>query len=275
MKPYAELVVRRMPEVCPRSAEIAEIDDHEILGGVLRQQQPVPRAVNDGPSDAMHDWEFRGRRDTMPLSRSTLSRLVLGLSDGRPIVSADDLILTTLAETIALHERVKQGDLKPLTDAAAAIVASLRQGGTLFIFGNGGSASDAQHVAAELVGRFQRERAAMAAIALTTDTSVLTGIGNDYSFERIFERQIEALGRRGDVAFGISTSGQSPNVIAALSAARARGLGTIALTGRDGGAVGKAASIHVNVPSESTARTQEVHRTLLHVICDLVERAFL
>jgi len=144
----------------------------------------------------------------------------------------------------------------------------------VLLFGNGGSAADAQHLAAEFVGRFQRERRALAAIALTADTSVLTAIGNDYTFDRVFARQVEALGKRGDVAFGISTSGRSPNIVAALETARARGLQTIALTGRDGGAVGRAAAIHINVPSDATARVQEVHRTVLHIICDIVERAF-
>ena len=176
----------------------------------------------------------------------------------------------TLTETVALHEHARQ-HAQPVLDAAVAIIGALRAGGKLLLFGNGGSAADAQHVAAEFVGRFQRERAAMAAIALTTDTSVLTGIGNDYAFDRVFARQIEALGRTGDVAFGISTSGQSPNVVAALVAARALGLQTIALTGRDGGAVGRTAAIHVNVPSDNTARVQEVHRTLLHVMCEIVE----
>ena len=185
-----------------------------------------------------------------------------------------ELARHTLAETIALHERVRQADPRAIVEAAAAIVASLRRGGKLLVFGNGGSAADAQHVAAELVGRFTRERGGLAAIALTTDTSVLTSIGNDYAFDRVFARQVEALGRDGDVALAISTSGASANVLAALEAARARGLRTIALTGRDGGAAGRAAEVHVNVPSESTPRVQEVHRTLLHVICDLVERAF-
>jgi len=177
-----------------------------------------------------------------------------------------------MADTIALHERVRQADPQPLLDAAAVIVSALGRGGKLLLFGNGGSAADAQHVAAELVGRFQRERAALAAIALTADTSVLSSIGNDYAFERVFARQVEAIGRRGDVAFGISTSGGSLNVLAGLTTARDLGLRTVALTGRDGGAVGSAAEIHLNVPSDSTARVQEVHRTLLHVICDLVER---
>jgi phosphoheptose isomerase len=185
-----------------------------------------------------------------------------------------DLVRATLSDTIELHARVKAADPKPIVDAAAAIVEALTRGGTLLTFGNGGSASDAQHVAAELVGRFQRERRALAAIALTADTSVLTAIANDQTFDRVFTRQIEAMGRSGDVAFGISTSGVSPNIVAALETARARGLQTIALTGRDGGAVGRAAAIHINVPSNATARVQEVHRTILHIICDLVERAF-
>ncbi len=188
---------------------------------------------------------------------------------------ADDpraLLMRTLDDTIALHEHAKE-HAQPVLDAAAAITESIRAGGKLLLFGNGGSAADAQHVAAEFVGRFQRERAAMAALALTTDTSILTSIGNDYAFDRIFARQIEALGRKGDVAFAMSTSGTSPNVVAALVAARALGLQTIALTGNDGGAVGRAAAIHLNVPSANTARVQEVHRTLLHVICDLVERS--
>ena len=184
-----------------------------------------------------------------------------------------DLLRTTLAESIALHQRVMDADPQPVLRAAAAIAEAVRGGRKLLLFGNGGSASDAQHVAAELVGRFQRERRALAAVALTTDTSVLTSIGNDYAYDRVFARQIEALGSAGDVAFGITTSGASSNVVAALEAAKARGLTTIALTGRDGGAAGRAAAIHINVPSESTARVQEVHRTLLHVICDVVEQA--
>jgi D-sedoheptulose 7-phosphate isomerase len=181
--------------------------------------------------------------------------------------------LTAMAETIALHQRVTSEGIEPVLKAARAIAGAFASGGKLLIFGNGGSASDAQHVAAEFVGRFLRERKALAAIALTTDTSVLTSIGNDYAFDRIFVRQIEALGRPGDVALGISTSGQSPNVLAALDEARQRGLVTIAVTGRDGGAIGRAAAIHINVPSASTPRVQEVHRTLLHVICDLAEQA--
>jgi D-sedoheptulose 7-phosphate isomerase len=172
---------------------------------------------------------------------------------------------------VALHQQVLRGGLDEVVHAAAVIREAQGAGGKLLIFGNGGSAADAQHMAAELVGRYQRERAALAAIALTTDTSVLSAVGNDYGFERVFARQVEALGRAGDVALGISTSGRSANIVAALEAARRRGMKTIALTGCDGGAVGRGADIHVNVPDESAARVQEVHRTLIHALCELIE----
>jgi phosphoheptose isomerase len=183
----------------------------------------------------------------------------------------NDVADATLSEAIALHQRVRAAGLDTTIAAAGAIVASLRQGGKVLVFGNGGSAADAAHAAAELVGRFGRERRGYAAVALTADSSVLTSIANDYGFERIFARQIEALGQPGDVAFAITTSGESANTIQALEAARAMRLTTIAMTGRDGGAAGRLADVHVNVPSASTPRIQEVHRTLLHVICDLVE----
>jgi D-sedoheptulose 7-phosphate isomerase len=175
------------------------------------------------------------------------------------------------AGAIRAHEAARRADHDALLRAVDAIAQAFRAGGRLLVFGNGGSAADAQHLAAEFVGRFQRERRAVAAMALTTDTSILTAIGNDYTFDRVFSRQIEAVGASGDVAFGITTSGGSANVIEAFRVAKTRGLTTIALTGRDGGSAGRAADIHVNVPEPSTARAQEVHRTLLHVICEIVE----
>jgi D-sedoheptulose 7-phosphate isomerase len=175
------------------------------------------------------------------------------------------------AGAIRAHEVARGADHAALLQAIDAIAQAFRTGRRLLVFGNGGSAADAQHFAAEFVGRFQRERRALAAVALTTDTSILTAIGNDYSYDRVFARQIEALSESGDVAFGITTSGGSANVIEAFRVAKARGLITIALTGRDGGEAGRAADIHVNVPDASTARAQEVHRTLLHVICEIVE----
>lgn len=182
-----------------------------------------------------------------------------------------DVAVAALTEAIALHERVRDGGLATTKAAAGAVAQALRQGGKLLVFGNGGSAADAAHTATELVGRFVRARRGYAAIALTTDGCVLTSVSNDYGYDQVFARQIEALGRPGDVALGITTSGNSPNVVRALETARAQQLTTIALTGRDGGAAGRAADIHINVPSEVTPRVQEVHMTLLHVICDLVE----
>jgi len=142
----------------------------------------------------------------------------------------------------------------------------------VLIFGNGGSAADAQHFACELVGRFLRERQALAAIALTTDASTMTAVANDYGFDRVFVRQIEALGRPGDVAIGISTSGSSANVLAGVQYAKSRGLKTVAFTGGNGGPIGAAADVHVNVPHALTPRIQEVHRTLIHAVCDQIER---
>jgi D-sedoheptulose 7-phosphate isomerase len=173
---------------------------------------------------------------------------------------------------IAVHERLRDENLQPVADAAAAILAASNEGSKVLVFGNGGSAADAQHLATDLVGRFQRERRPLAAVALTADSSLLTAIANDYAFDRVFVRQIEALGARGDLAFGISTSGRSTNVVEGLRAARARGLRTIALTGKDGGPAGALADIHINVADPSTARVQEAHRTLIHAICELVER---
>ncbi len=139
--------------------------------------------------------------------------------------------------------------------------------------GNGGSAADSQHLAAELMGRFRRERCALASIALTTDTSILTAIGNDYGYERVFERQIEALCQRGDVVVGISTSGKSRNVCAALQAARSRGALTVAFTGEGGGAISQIAELVLAVPSKDTARIQEAHILCGHMLCDWIELA--
>ena len=155
--------------------------------------------------------------------------------------------------------------------AGDAMVTALLAGRSVLAFGNGGSAADAQHFAAELVVRYERDRRALSAVALTTDTSVLTAAANDTGYEQVFARQIEALGRAGDVALAISTSGTSPNVVKAIETANALGLVTIALTGREGGEAGRLARVHVNVPEARTALVQEVHTTILHVWCELIE----
>jgi D-sedoheptulose 7-phosphate isomerase len=155
--------------------------------------------------------------------------------------------------------------------AARMLAETLTLGGKILLFGNGGSAADAQHLAAEFVNRFQVERPPLAAVALTTDTSILTAVANDYDFREVFAKQVRALGRPGDAAVGLSTSGHSPNVVAGLQVARERGLATLAFSGGDGGPVARAAELAVIVPSRNTPRIQEVHITIGHVLCDLVD----
>ena len=184
-----------------------------------------------------------------------------------------DLVRTILNETAAAHMRFATRGAEAVSAAAVAITHALSAGHKVLAFGNGGSATDAQHLVAELVGRFEGERRALAGVALTSDSAVVTAIGNDYGYEQVFARQVEGLGRDGDIAFGISTSGQSPNVRAGLATARTLGMTTFALTGRDGGLVGAQADIHVNVAEVSTPRVQEVHRTVLHAMCTLIERS--
>lgn len=167
--------------------------------------------------------------------------------------------------------------LKALSGAVVAAAdlctAALKAGGKVMFCGNGGSAADAQHLAAELSGRFERNRAGLAGLALTTDTSALTAIANDYGYDRVFARQVEALGRPGDVLYAISTSGNSPNVLAAVEAARARGIRVIAVTGASGGQMRAACDVLLNVPAVAAARVQEMHIAVGHMICGIVEEA--
>lgn len=174
------------------------------------------------------------------------------------------------------HSRLQKEFLKhntePMMKVAEAFLEAFRKGRTVFFFGNGGSAADAQHLAAEYVNRFRVDRRALPALALTVDTSVLTSIANDSSYERVFARQIEALGRTDDVAVGISTSGASPNVIAGIRQARQQGLVTVGFSGGDGGALLRECDHCVVVPAAGAARVQEMHLIAGHVICDIVEQ---
>jgi D-sedoheptulose 7-phosphate isomerase len=165
--------------------------------------------------------------------------------------------------------------LKTLHAIAAAIIGALASGNKLLLIGNGGSAADAQHIAAEIVGRYKQHRPAGAAIALTTDTSALTAIANDYGFEQVFARQVEGLGQRGDVLLALSTSGRSPNILAALRTARQRGLVTIGFTGKGGETLGALCDHLFLSPSDDTPVIQQIHLTALHGICDVVERAMM
>jgi len=188
-------------------------------------------------------------------------------------LTAAETVRGIFTETAAAHQRFAERGPDRVVAAADAIVRALMSGHKVLSFGNGGSASDAEHLVAELVGRFETERRSLPGVALTADSSIVTAIGNDYGYERVFARQVEGLGVAGDVAFGISTSGRSTNVELALAEARTQGLTTIALTGRDGGRMGADADIHLNVPEQSTPRIQEIHRTIMHAICTLIDAA--
>jgi D-sedoheptulose 7-phosphate isomerase len=175
-------------------------------------------------------------------------------------------IRKAVAESAALKSTFFEANEERIAALARDICTALEGGNKIILFGNGGSAADAQHLAAEFVGRFQRERRALPAIALTTDTSILTCVGNDYGFDQVFARQVQALGRPGDVAIGISTSGNSPNVLLGIRAAGEMGLSTVGFTGKDGGSLGRLVGCHLCVAHHSTARIQEVHNDRTHPV---------
>ncbi|MEJ7554315.1 MAG: D-sedoheptulose 7-phosphate isomerase [Aquificaceae bacterium] len=183
-----------------------------------------------------------------------------------------ELVINSFRESAELKLAFVELYAERIVEVGQIIARALKDGNKVLLFGNGGSAADAQHIAGEIVGRFKRERRALPAIALTTDTSILTAVGNDYGFESVFERQIEALCMPGDIAIGISTSGNSPNVIRGLMKAHDLGATTIAFTGRDGGKLVDIAHYSFVVPSYDTARIQECHITLGHVLCEIIDR---
>jgi D-sedoheptulose 7-phosphate isomerase len=185
----------------------------------------------------------------------------------------EDDIRRMVAESVALKERFFAASAPLLLEVGRRMAESLLAGGRVLAFGNGGSAADAQHFAAELVGRFRDERPGLSAIALATDPSVVTAVGNDMGFAAVFRRQVEAHGRPGDVALAISTSGRSPNVIEGVRAARRRGLVTVGLTGDEGGDVAGLVDHLIAVPHRDTQRVQEVHAMVLHLLCEVVEEA--
>jgi D-sedoheptulose 7-phosphate isomerase len=180
-------------------------------------------------------------------------------------------IMVSLRDGADLRNALARDYSDAICEAAGLIASCLRAGGKVLFFGNGGSAADAQHLAAEFVGRFVRERDGLAAIALTTDSSILTAVGNDYGFDQIFARQIQALARPGDVAVAISTSGNSPNILEGVRAARKANAKTIGLSGRDGGALAKEADLAITIASSNTARIQECHIAVGHLLCELTD----
>jgi D-sedoheptulose 7-phosphate isomerase len=183
----------------------------------------------------------------------------------------EDQIIKIFKESNRVKETFVNENLNKLVNVVEAVTMALKAGNKILLFGNGGSAADAQHLAAEFVNRFVIERPPLPAIALTTDSSIITSIGNDYDFSEIFSKQIRAIGQPGDIAWGISTSGNSANVLKGLEVAKKMGLVTLAFTGKDGGPVAKIADFSINVSSSITARIQEAHITAGHVICELVD----
>ena len=189
-------------------------------------------------------------------------------------MSLNDAILGHFADSIATKQAAMAVLVAPIATATDLLAAALRSGGKILSCGNGGSAGDAQHFSAELLNRFERERPGLSAMALSTDTSTLTSIANDYAYEQVFSKQVTALGRPGDVLLAISTSGNSPNVVAAIRAAHERKMHVVALTGRNGGQI--AGQLHdgdveIRVPAERTARIQEVHLVVIHCLCDGID----
>lgn len=183
----------------------------------------------------------------------------------------EDHIIKIFKESNRVKETFVNENLSRLVNVVEAITSALKAGNKILLFGNGGSAADAQHLAAEFVNRFVIERPPLPAIALTTDSSIITSIGNDYDFSEIFSKQIRAVGQAGDIAWGISTSGNSVNVFKGLETAKKLGLVTVAFTGKEGGNIAKIADLSVNVSSAVTARIQEAHITAGHAICDLID----
>ena len=185
----------------------------------------------------------------------------------------EEIIRQQLLESAEVKKLVAEKLTNEIAEATSWVIDCYRKKGKLILFGNGGSAADAQHLAAEMVGRFKMERAALPAIALNTNTSIMTALGNDYDFDIIFARQLEAITSKGDVVIGISTSGNSPNVLKGIEKAKSLGAKTIGLTGRDGGKLSQIVDLALIIPSADTPRIQEAHITVGHIICDLIEQA--
>ena len=183
----------------------------------------------------------------------------------------EKIILKRFKESSEVNRLFLRENLPKLLDVIKSVSHAFESGNKIFFFGNGGSAADAQHLAAEFVNRYVMDRPPLPAIALTTDTSILTSVSNDLAFDEIFAKQLRALGKEGDVAIGITTSGNSPNIIKAFEVAREMGIKTVALTGNDGGAIAKVAHIALIVPSNSTPRIQETHILIGHILCEMVE----
>ncbi len=188
--------------------------------------------------------------------------------------AVDSKIAELISQAAEAVGRMGAPERKTIARMAELLIAALGSGKRVYVCGNGGSAADAQHIAGELAGRFRRDRRALPCVALTTDTSVLTAVGNDYAFEQIFSRQVEALGQEGDLLWALSTSGRSPNVVAAAEAARQRGMRVLAMTGQGGGPLAELADVCFRAPADRTDLVQQLHQLAYHVLCELLDEHF-
>lgn len=254
--------------------EIVNVPDQVTDAGVLKQDHGawswVVRGAHENVKrEANRYFALHLHTKTAPREGNTFGRTIEALSSDFPDMS--DLFQKNVSDQIAVLQK-----LQALTDvvnqAGQLAVVALQSGGKLMFCGNGGSAADSQHLAAELTGRFIKDRRPLAAVALSTDTSALTCIGNDYSFDEVFARQVTGLGRSGDLLIGISTSGNSRNVIRAVEEARAAGMKVVGLLGRDGGKLREMCDVAIVVPSDVTARIQESHILIGHTLCGLIEQ---
>ncbi len=183
----------------------------------------------------------------------------------------ENTIKSYIEENIETKKRILESQVDDISKIVEKVIDCLKNGNKILICGNGGSAADSQHFAAELIGRYKLERDSLPAIALTTDTSILTAIGNDYGYDKVFSKQVEGLGKKGDILFGISTSGNSPNILKAYKVAKSKGVTCIGLLGRDGGNLKELSDLEFTVPSDNTPRIQEAHILAIHTICEIME----
>ena len=281
-RPFMDQESRREMLLGLRVVDQVEIYDEPTPENLIRQIKPdVLVKGGDWKPDEIIGADFvvanGGKVFSLPLKDGYSStRIVEAIRGDSPVETdqqfSDSIVLGSLEQHLAVFHEVLSTQSGVIDECSKILFETFRRGNKVLICGNGGSAADAQHLAAEFVGRYETERVGLPAIALTTDTSALTAISNDYKFDNVFARQVDALARRGDCLVAISTSGNSPNVIAAVMAARSKGCKVIGLTGKNGKKLAGLCDACILVPAERTARIQEVHITIAHIWCEIIDR---
>ena len=279
-RPFQNQDERRMVLLGLKAVDEVIVFDETTPENLIKKIRPdVLVKGGDWPVEQIIGADFvlenGGRVHSLPLvegySSSAIVERIRAVSNDEPVSSSGTIVERSLGEHLGVFQNALRDIAGTIEECGAILLKTVRDGGKVLICGNGGSASDAQHLAAEFVGRYETERSAFPAIALTTDTSALTAISNDYGFERVFSRQVEALATKGDCLVAISTSGNSPNVVAAVMEARKRGCATIGMTGANGKKLASLCDAAVLVPSTRTARIQEAHITIAHIWCEMLD----